>query len=176
MKTTAYHTAICDEMLRIEKIKKSIFLGQQVASENFYNTLNKVSMKKRIEMPVAEEMQMGMSMGLAMEGFLPISIYQRMDFLPRAADQLLNHLNLMPELSRNMYNPKVIIRTTVGNKKPIDAGLQHTQDFTDMFKKVLKFPVIKVTTPKEVHKAYKLATNGDSPIMIVEMQSLYYKN
>jgi len=175
MNTTPYHKAICEEMVRIAKIKKSIFLGQQVASESFYNTLKEVSMKKRMEMPVAEEMQMGMSIGLAMEGFLPISIYQRMDFLPRAADQLLNHLNILPEMSRNMFNPKVIIRTTVGNKEPIDAGVQHTQDFTDMFKKVLKFPVIKVTNPKEVHKAYKLATDGDSPVMIVEMQSLYYK-
>jgi len=168
-----YHKAICEEMIRFSKVPYIIFLGQQVNSENFYNTLNEVPLNLRLELPVMEECQLGLCTGLALEGFLPICIYQRMDFLPRATDQLINHLNLLPEMSRGLFKPKIIIRVTVGTKEPLDVGPQHSQDLTDMYKSILKFPVIKVTTPEEVHEAYGTAGIIDSPIMIVELQNLY---
>lgn len=173
MAYSLYHKAICEEMLRFAKVPNIIFVGQQVASENFYNTLNNIPLNKRIELPVMEEAQLGLSIGLALEGFLPISIYQRMDFLPRCADQLINHLNLLPEISRGLFKPKIIIRVTIGTKIPFDVGPQHSQDLIEMFKPILKFPVIKVTTPEEVHEAYGTAGIIESPIMIIELQSLY---
>lgn len=170
---TAYFRAICEEMQRIAQDERVIFLGQQVASEDFYGTLKDIPLAKRIEMPVAEEMQMGISIGLSLEGFLPVSIYQRMDFLPRACDQLINHLNLIPDMSRGMFKPRVIIRTTIGSKFPLDVGPQHSQDLTEMFKAVLKFPVLKVTTPQEVHSAYHFARSSNTSIMVIEVQDLY---
>jgi pyruvate dehydrogenase E1 component beta subunit len=168
-----YHKAICEEMQEFAKDPKVIFLGQQVLSEDFYDTLLDIPGHARREMPVAEDMQMGISIGMALEGYLPISIYQRMDFLPRAMDQLVNHLNLIKPLSRNLYCPKVIIRTTIGTKKPLDVGLQHSGDLTRVMQRACHFPVLLVTTPEEVHKAYKLARKKDSPIMVVEKQELY---
>ena len=73
-----------------------------------------------------------------------------------------------------MFNPKVIIRTTIGTNKPFDVGLQHNKDLTELFKVALNFPVIKVTTPQEVRDAYKLAREIDSSILIIEVQELYY--
>lgn len=160
-------------MQRLAKNKKVIFLGQQVASEDFYGTLKGIPMCRRIEMPVAEEMQVGLSIGLSLEGFIPVSIYQRMDFLPRACDQLVNHLNLINDMSRGLFRPKVIIRTTIGSKAPLDVGPQHCQDLTKMFQAVLKFPVLKVTTPDEVNYAYNLAYVADTSLMVIEVQDLY---
>ena len=168
-----YYKTICNEMKRLSQNSKVIFLGQQVASEDFYGTLKGIPLSKRIEMPVAEEMQMGLSIGFALEGFMPVSIYQRMDFLPRACDQMINHLNLIEEMSRGLFKPKVIIRTTMGSKKPLDVGPQHSQDLIELFKVALKFPVLKVTTPKEVHNAYNYAMKSVSSVMIVELQDLY---
>ena len=170
---TEYHKAICYQMQRLAQDKRVIFLGQQVASEDFYATLKEIPLSKRIEMPVAEELQMGLSIGLALEGFLPVSVFQRMDFLPRACDQIVNHLNLIEDMSRGIFRPKVIIRTTIGSKHPLDVGPQHCQDLTKMFEAVLKFPVLKVLTPKEVHQAYELAYNGNTCVMIIEVQDLY---
>ena len=169
-----YHAEIVKQMEEFAKDPRVIFLGQQTASENFYNTLNNISLEKRVEQPVAEELQLGMSIGLAIEGYLPISIYQRIDFLPRAMDQLVNHLNLIPTMSRGIFTPKIIIRTTIGNKKPIDAGPQHTQDLTELFKIALNFPVIRLDTVKDVKEAYNRAREGNSPILIIERQELYY--
>ena len=168
-----YHKAICEQMRISAQDRRVIFLGQQVLSEDFYATLKHISVSKRIEMPVAEDMQLGLSIGLALEGFIPISIFQRMDFLPRACDQLINHLNLISDMSSGLFRPKVIIRTTIGTKSHLDVGPQHSQDLTKMFKSIIKFPVWKVTTPKEVRDAYKFARKSDNSVMIVEIQDLY---
>jgi len=169
----AYKKAICEEMKILDRNSKVFFLGQQVSAENFYGTLKGISLSKRLEMPVAEELQLGMSIGLALEGYLPVSIYQRMDFLPRACDQLVNHLDIIKKISKGKFNPKVIIRTTVGSTRPLDVGLQHKKDLSEGFAKLLHFPVIKVATAKEVHNAYALARTIKSSIMIIEYQDLY---
>lgn len=170
---TDYWTAIKEETEILAKDPSTIFLGQQCLSENFYGFLENVPVEKRREMPVMEDCQLGLSIGLALEGYLPVSIIQRMDFLPRMMDQLINHLNLLPGLSRGRFNPKVIIITTIGTVSPLDVGLQHRKDLTEMLKACLGFPVIKVITPQGVHNAYKLARKGTGPIMILEEQKLF---
>lgn len=170
-----YHTSIRKQMEEFAKDKRVMFIGQQTASENFYNTLTNVPMKKRTEMPVAEELQLGLSIGLAMEGFLPISIYQRIDFLPRAMDQLVNHLDLLNEMSRGRFDPKVIIRTTIGTNEPFDVGLQHNKDLVRGFNNLLSnILVFHLKTVEDVNKVYNIARKGEMSMIIVEEQSLYY--
>jgi pyruvate/2-oxoglutarate/acetoin dehydrogenase E1 component len=169
-----YYNAIVEEMEQFAKEENTLFIGQQCESEDFYGTLKNIDKTKRVEMPVAEEMQMGLSMGLALEGYLPISVYQRMDFLPRACDQLVNHLDLIKESSRGMYNPKIIIRTTVGTNHPFDVGLQHNKDLTEGFRVLLRnIPVYAVKTVEDVREAYKAAREKEGSIIIVEYQELY---
>jgi pyruvate/2-oxoglutarate/acetoin dehydrogenase E1 component len=43
--------------------------------------LNDINTKKRLELPVFEDVQMEMSVGLALENFLPVSTYPKFDFL-----------------------------------------------------------------------------------------------
>lgn len=105
-----------------------IFLGQGVgcSGTKMSADFEGVPAEKRLEMPVAEELQIGISIGLALEGFVPVSVFPRINFLWRAADQLINHLDKLPLYSD--YRPKVIIRTAIGSKTPLDAGPQHTGD------------------------------------------------
>jgi pyruvate/2-oxoglutarate/acetoin dehydrogenase E1 component len=173
MSCSKYKEAIMEQMRLFAEDSKVIFLGQQVASEDFYGTLSGISLDKRIEMPVAEDMQMGMSIGLSLQGFLPISIYQRMDFLPRAMDQIVNHLNLLEEASRGMYKPKVIIRTTIGTKKPLDVGIQHSQDLSELMKVACKFPVFKCETADDINNAYDFARLSDKSVLVIEKQENY---
>ena len=46
-----------------------------------------------VELPVAEEMQMGMSLGLALDGKVPISIFPRWNFLLCGMNQLVYHID-----------------------------------------------------------------------------------
>jgi pyruvate/2-oxoglutarate/acetoin dehydrogenase E1 component len=61
----------------------TIFLGQAVkyTGNAMYNTTKTISDDKKIEVPVFEDVQMMLSMGMALEGFVPITCYPRFDFL-----------------------------------------------------------------------------------------------
>ncbi len=146
----------------LSKKKKTVFLGQSVmySGNAIYNTLIKVPKKKKIEMPVFEDVQMGLSLGMALNGYVPISCFPRFDFLILACNQLLNHLDKIQKMSKNQFLPKVIIRTSIGSKKPLDGGPQHTQDYTTIFKKVLtEVEVIYLNDPNKIYSQFKYMIN-----------------
>ena len=76
---------------------------------------------------------MGLSIGLALSGYIPVTCYPRFDFLLCAMNQLVNHLDKIRIMSNNEFKPRVIIRTSIGPKKPLDGGVQHTQNYTKIF-------------------------------------------
>ena len=83
----------------------TIFLGQSVlySGNAIYNTLNTLPKEKMLEVPVFEEVQMGMSTGLALEGYTPISCFPRFDFLMRCMDALVNHLDKVQYMTENIF-------------------------------------------------------------------------
>jgi pyruvate/2-oxoglutarate/acetoin dehydrogenase E1 component len=85
----------------LAKKKDTIFLGQSVkySGNAIFNTLVGVPNHKKIELPVFEDTQMGMSIGLALQGFVPITCYPRFDFLILAFNQLVNHLDKIRKMS-----------------------------------------------------------------------------
>ena len=158
-------------MLLLAADPKVVFIGQNVAYDGnvMFKHLAGVPMSQRLELPVCEELQMGMSIGLALQGFLPISVFPRMDFLLLAMNQLVNHLDKLPLMSRGQFIPKVIIRTKVGSKSPLDAGPQHTQDHTEAFRQMLCFVrVVRITRPEAIIPTYRGALSGRSATLIVE--------
>jgi len=171
----------------IDKIKESmkmlanndnvLFLGQTVNYKGspIYNTLEGISESKRIELPIMEEVQMGISTGLSLGGFIPVSIYPRFDFLILAANQLVNHLDKIYELSDGRYNPKVIIRTMVGSKSPLYPGPQHVQDHTEAFKKMLtNIDVVKLEDKEKIVPSYKKALSSDRSTLMIEPVDLLH--
>ncbi len=171
-----------DELIRsmewLAKKKNTIFLGQSIkySGNAIYNTLKTISDDKKIEVPVVEELQMGMSTGLALDGYVPITCYPRFDFLLLACNQLVNHLDKVNFMSKGAMKPKVIIRTSIGAKKPLDGGIQHTQDHTEAFKKLLKnINVVSLIEPNEIFSAFKLAyeRKDSKSTLIIECGDFY---
>jgi len=155
-----------------------IFLGQSVSysGNSIYNTLKTIPADRKIETPVFEEVQMGLSTGLALEGFIPVTCYPRFDFLLLAVNQLVNHLDKMSEMTRGVFNPNVIIRTSIGAKSPLDGGVQHTQDHTDAFKKLLShIDVIRLEEKDQIFSAYQkaLMRQDGRPTLLIEYGEYY---
>ena len=155
-----YKSELIKSMKYLGKKKDTIFLGQSVVypGNSMFNTMTKVPLKKKIELPVFEDVQMGISIGMALSGFVPITCYPRFDFLICSMNQLVNHLDKIRKMSSNEMKPKVIIRTSIGSKLPLDGGVQHTQDYTAMFKNILtEVEVILLDNKKNIFKNYKKA-------------------
>ena len=150
----------------------TMFLGQAVeyAGTAMTNTLKDISRDKLLEMPVDEEMQLGITNGLAVAGTVPISIYPRWNFLLLTANQLVNHLDRFPIFSHGEYSPKVIIRTGIGSERPLHPQAQHVGDFTDAFQLILKnIEIIRLEEPEEIFDAYHKAyhrTDGKNTLLV----------
>ena len=157
-----------DELIRsmefLAQDERTIFLGQSVkfSGNAIFNTLESIDDSKKIETPVFEEVQMGLSTGLALNGFVPITCYPRFDFLILACNQLVNHLDKIEYMSKGTMRPRVIIRTSIGPKMPLDGGPQHTANYTQPFKDMLtNTNVVSLNEPEEIFPAFEEALFGD---------------
>jgi pyruvate/2-oxoglutarate/acetoin dehydrogenase E1 component len=149
-----------------------IFLGQAVACPGtaMSNTLTEVSPDRLIELPVNEEMQMGMTNGLALAGRIPVSIFPRWNFLLLAINQLVNHLDKFDVMSNGGYRPKAIIRTGIGSERPLHPQHQHVGDFTEALRAMCTtIEVVRLEEPVDVVPAYRHAlerTDGRSTLIV----------
>lgn len=151
---------------------RTVFLGQAVAVAGtaMTNTLKGVPPARLIELPVAEEMQMGMTVGMALAGQVPVSVFPRWNFLLSATSQLVNHLDKISVMSSGGYKTKAIIRTSVGAERPMHPQFQHVGDYTDAMRAMFTtIEVIRLPEPGDVFPAYERAlnrTDGRSTILV----------
>ena len=148
------------------------FIGQGVAADGVatYQDFQDVPADQKCEWPVAEELNVGVAVGMSLAGHpLPVVSLPRMDFLLRAADQLVHHLDRLPAMSAGQYVPKVIIRVRVGAKAPLDAGPQHTNNYTAAFRLMLTtVHVSEVTSPEQIVPTYNEALMRSGSTLVVE--------
>jgi len=171
-----YIGEIKKSMLLVSKHRNSLFLGQsvKVPGNLLYNSLSKISNSKKIELPIFEDTQMGISIGLSLNGFIPITCYPRFDFFILSLNQTINHLDKLYMISSKEYKPFVIARVLVGSKKPIDAGLQHTQNYYNELKSMAKYiKIIELKKKNQVFKEYKNCFDKKISTIFVEHSSMY---
>jgi pyruvate/2-oxoglutarate/acetoin dehydrogenase E1 component len=171
---SAYFTELSRAMEMIGSHPRAVFMGQAVACAGtaMSRTLAGVPKNKLIELPVAEDMQMGMAIGAAMNGDMPVCIYPRFNFLLLAMSQLVLHLDKLPLYSR--YRPRVIIRTAIATPDPLDPGPQHLGDYTEAFELMLTTVVVRrLDDAARIVPEYMDATQRLESTLLVERTELY---
>jgi len=163
-----------DELKRAMEMLASdprvIFMGQAVeyAGTAMSNTLKDVPKEQLLEMPVFEDTQMGMTLGLALAGYIPVSIYPRWNFLVCATNQLVNHVDKITMMSD--YKPRIIIRTGIGSERPLHPQHQHVGDYTDAYRLLCpNIDIIRLEEPRHVYDAYctaYLRKDGKATILV----------
>jgi pyruvate/2-oxoglutarate/acetoin dehydrogenase E1 component len=157
---------------------RTVFLGQAVAVAGtaMTNTLKDVPPGRLIELPVAEEMQMGMTTGMALTGLIPVSIFPRWNFLLCAINQLVNHLDKVRVMSNGGYEAKAIIRTGIGSERPLHPQYQHVGEFTEAVQAMCTtIEVIRLQEPSDIFPAYEKALLRDDhrSTILVEYGDFY---
>lgn len=171
-----YREALTEAMALCAGRSNAVFIGQAVKFDGtgMFATLSGVPMSMRYEMPVAEEMQMGLTIGTSLAGALPISIFPRINFLFRAMDALVNHLDKLPLMSRGGYKPKVIVRTAIGTRQPLNPGFQHLGNYCDQIRGLLStVQLVELTHTEQVLPAYEDALRRDVSTILVEHHGAY---
>jgi pyruvate/2-oxoglutarate/acetoin dehydrogenase E1 component len=173
--TTPYKDSLTDAMTFLGQQNNIIFIGQQIvyAGNPMSTTLGNVPKDKMIELPVMEETQMGMSLGLALTGKTVVSFYPRWDFIISASNQLINHVDKHELMTGKQAN--IIIRLGKGSDKPLDPGHQHKGNYLNEFKSLC--PNIRFYDLKDhmiILDTYKTAYEQGGVHILVEYPELYY--
>ena len=171
-----YKDSLTIAMTKLGKMDNTIFLGQQILfpGNPMSSTLVDVPKEKMIELPVMEDSQMGMSLGMAMTGKFVITFYPRWDFLICAANQLINHVDKMELMSNGQWKPNMIIRVGKGSEIPLNPGPQHRNNYFKEFQSItqtIKF--FDCLTADHVKNAYDHAINEGGITLINEYPEKY---
>jgi pyruvate/2-oxoglutarate/acetoin dehydrogenase E1 component len=174
MEITEYKKAISSAMTELGKADDVVFIGQQIVylGNPMSTTLTDVPKEKMIEVPVMEETQMGMSLGMAMTGKKVISFYPRWDFIISATNQLVNHLDKYQLMTGK--NVDILIRVGKGSDEPLDPGHQHKANYFEEFKSICKnITFFDLKTAEEVETAYNYFNTTGGIVILVEYPQLY---
>jgi len=171
-----YKDSLTIAMTKLGKMDNTIFLGQQILfpGNPMSSTLVDVPKEKMIELPVMEDSQMGMSLGMAMTGKFVITFYPRWDFLICAANQLINHVDKMELMSNGQWKPNMIIRVAKGSEIPLNPGPQHRGNYFNEFQSItqtVKF--FDCLTVDDIENAYNHAINEGGITLINEYPEKY---
>ena len=169
----SYKDALIRNNTYLASDPKTRFIGYGLSKGRAMGTLKNVKDEQIIEMPVAENLMLGMAIGLSLTGLKPVVFIERMDFLMNCMDALVNHLDKIHEISQGQFMPKVIIRCIVGNKtKPLYTGATHTQDFTEGLQQMISIPVVQLKNVADIDYSYEKADKANYSTILVEYKDL----
>lgn len=150
---------------------RTIFLGQAVGCSGtfMYGTVESIPENKRLEFPVCEGFQMQFSLGLALNGTIPVSIFPRQNFMLLASSDLANMVDKMPAISDQEVIPHMIIRVAAGTTRPIHPGHQHVGNFAEAFRSMFTtVNVVELHEPEDIFPAYQKALNNKGATVLIE--------
>lgn len=154
-----------------------VFVGQgvRIKANCLHEQLVGVPESQRLEVPVFENTQLGMCLGMALTGILPVCLFPRTNFLLCAIDQLVNHLDKWQQMTGKPA--KVIVKTMTGTTKPLDPGPQHSnvtnghaEAFDEMTDELIVADLYGIET---VYRGYQEALERDGPTLLIERGNLY---
>ena len=154
----------------------TLFLGQTAAGPGtfMYQTLRDVPKDRALEMPVNESFQMQFTIGLALAGYVPISVYPRQNFLLLATGDMANMIDKMPAVSGGRTKPHILIRVAVGPDSPVHPGHQHVGNYARAFRALFEWiRVEEMEEPEQIFPAYERALAYEGTTLLIEVGNYY---
>jgi len=171
-----------DELKRtmewIAQQPQTLFVGQTVAGPGtfMFQTLRDVPKSRTLEMPINESFQMQFTIGLALAGYIPISVYPRQNFMLLATSDMVNMLDKIPAISQDKVQPRILIRVAAGPFKPVHPGHQHIGNYAEALRRMFTWvEVVELQEPDQIFPAYQHAlTRPDHKATLLIEHGNYY--
>jgi 2-oxoisovalerate dehydrogenase E1 component beta subunit len=165
--------AMAEEMDRDDRVwvlgedvgkKGGVFL----ATEGLYA---KYGEARVLDTPLAESCIVGVAIGAALNGLIPVAEIQFADFIHPAFDQIVSEAARIRYRSNGDFSCPIVIRAPYGGG--VHGGLYHSQSVEAFFAHVPGLKVVMPSTPEDAKGLLKSAIRDPDPVMFFEHKKTY---
>jgi 2-oxoisovalerate dehydrogenase E1 component beta subunit len=169
----AVHDTLWDEMKADERV---LIMGEDVGARGgvFRATagfLDEFGEKRVIDTPLAESSIVGLAIGMAMTGLLPVAEIQFADFIHPAFDQLVSEAARIRYRSNGDFSCPMVVRAPYGGG--VHGALYHSQSIEAFYGHVPGLKVVVPSTPHEVKGMLRAAIRDPDPVLFLEHKKTY---
>jgi len=169
----AVRAAITEEMERDERV---LVLGEDVgrkggvfgATDGLYARFGEARV---LDTPLAESGIVGIAIGAALNGLIPIAEIQFADFIHPAFDQIVSEAARTRYRSNGDWSVPMVIRAPFGGG--VHGGLYHSQSIEAFYAHVPGLKVVVPSTPSDAHGLLKAAIRDPDPVLFLEHKKVY---
>ena len=170
---TAIRDALHDEMVDDERI---VLLGEDVGARGGVFRVSAGWMEefgedRVIDTPLAESALVGVAIGMALHGLLPVAEIQFADFIHPAFDQIVSEAARLRYRSNGDFGCPLVIRAPWGGG--IHGALYHSQSIEAFYAHVPGLKVVVPATPGDAAGLLRTALRDPDPVLFLEHKKTY---
>ena len=170
---TAIRDALHDEIAEDERI---VLLGEDVGARGGVFRISDGWMAefgehRIIDTPLAESGIVGIAIGMALHGLLPVAEIQFADFIHPAFDQIVSEAARIRYRSNGDFGVPLVIRTPCGGG--IHGALYHSQSIEAFYAHVPGLKVVMPATPADAVGLLRSAIRDPDPVLFLEHKKTY---
>lgn len=124
-----------------------------------------------LDTPLAESCIVGVAIGAALNGLIPVAEIQFADFIHPAFDQIVSEASRIRYRSNGDFGCPIVIRAPFGGG--VRGGLYHSQSVEAFYAHVPGLKVVIPSTPEDGKGLLKSAVRDPDPVLVFEHKRLY---
>jgi 2-oxoisovalerate dehydrogenase E1 component subunit beta len=167
------HDTLWEEMKADDRV---LILGEDVGARGgvFRATagfLDEFGEQRVIDTPLAESSIVGVAIGMALHGLLPVAEIQFADFIHPAFDQLVSEAARLRYRSNGDFGVPMVIRAPYGGG--VHGALYHSQSIEAFYGHVPGLKVVTPSTPHDAKGMLRAAIRDPDPVLFLEHKKCY---
>src|SRR5438477_2705656 len=127
--------------------------------------------RRVIDTPLAEAGIVGVAIGMALHGLLPLAEIQFADFIHPAFDQIVSEAARIRYRSNGDFGVPMVIRAPYGGG--VHGALYHSQSIEAFYGHVPGLKVVVPSTPYDVKGMLRQAIDDPDPVLFLEHKKTY---
>lgn len=158
--------------------EKLVFIGEDILSPyggafKVAKDLSIIAPGRVFSTPISEAALVGISNGLALNGFRPFAEIMFGDFITLAFDQIVNHASKFHHMFNKKVTCPVVIRTPMGGRR--GYGPTHSQTLDKFLLGINNVKTVAINTFFDPAIIYDAVLKENHPVIVIENKTDYGK-
>ena len=170
---TSIHDTLHEQMVADDRV---VVLGEDIATRGgvFRVTqgfLDEFGEQRVIDTPLAEGGIVGVAVGMALHGLLPVAEIEFADFIHPAFDQIVSEVARMRYRTNGDFGLPMVIRAPYGGG--VHGALYHSQSIEALYGHIPGIKVVVPSTPHDASGMLRAAIADPDPVLFLEHKRTY---